>query len=65
MRVLRLEFTACLNMVFAIGEALDDANDIVTFGVGEGDVGISFGRQLRLVRGREGETDSENGIMVR
>lgn len=44
MRMLRLELTACLNMVFAVGEALDDANNIVTFGVGKGDVGISFGR---------------------
>src|SRR5947207_10762233 len=45
MRVLRLEFTAGLNVVFAVGEALDDADDIITFGVGEGDVGVSFERQ--------------------
>ena len=44
MRVLRLELTAGLNLIFAVGEALDDADDIVTFGVGEGDVGVSFRR---------------------
>jgi len=47
MCVFSLEFTAGLNVVFAVREALDDANDIITFGVGEGDVGISFERQSR------------------
>ena len=45
--VFRLEFTARLNVVFAVGETLDDANDIVTVGVGEGDVGVPFRRQSR------------------
>lgn len=43
MCMLRLELTARLNVVFAVGKALDYADDIVTFGIGEGNVGIPFG----------------------